>query len=410
MTTPQDMFREKDRQRHSSSPSYKKSHDKEKEKVKKGDKRDKTEEIRESYCRRESLPFEKETMPLEADPYTFPYGSKGDGEDDFEKTLEFEKEMSKKADKDKASSVISDKIKDKKKKEKHKEKIKEDKHKYVDNCGSFKHSKEDIKSGLKESPQITNLKERSKEDSPKFEAKKERNRETLDKDGRTDHIKSKVKEENEKLGVSKDTTRNDNRPREKLLVDGDLRLTSFGQMLSLKDQEIEERHKRHKERMKQMEKLRHRSGDPKLKDKTKSTEELRKSRSELSTKKSNSLESALKEKKLKDVGLPAQMMSPERKSQPMDGQNSKDWLAGHQMKENLPASPRPDQNRPTGVPTPTSVISCPSYEEVMQTPRTPSCSAEDYPDIMFDGLDCQNSSAMTMSMNACSPSFFDRYA
>ncbi|XP_046897397.1 ankyrin repeat domain-containing protein 11 [Hypomesus transpacificus] len=410
ITTPQDKFREKERHRHSSSSSSKKSHDKEKEKVKKGDKRDKTEEIRESYCRRESLPFEKETMPLEADPYTFPYGSKGDGEDDFEKTLEFEKEMSKKADKDKASSVISDKIKDKKKKEKHKEKIKEDKHKYVDNCGSFKHSKEDIKSGLKESPQITNLKERSKEDSPKFEAKKERNRETLDKDGRTDHIKSKVKEENEKLGVSKDTTRKDNRPREKLLVDGDLRLTSFGQMLSLKDQEIEERHKRHKERMKQMEKLRHRSGDPKLKDKTKSTEELRKSRSELSTKKSNSLESALKEKKLKDVGLPAQMMSPERKSQPMDGQNSKDWLAGHQMKENLPASPRPDQNRPTGVPTPTSVISCPSYEEVMQTPRTPSCSAEDYPDIMFDGLDCQNSSAMTMSMNACSPSFFDRYS
>uniref|UniRef100_A0A3Q3WXK0 Ankyrin repeat domain-containing protein 11 n=1 Tax=Mola mola TaxID=94237 RepID=A0A3Q3WXK0_MOLML len=410
ISTPQDKFREKERHRHSSSSSSKKSHDKEKEKGKKdkGDKRDKTEEIRESYSRRESLPFEKEPMPLEADPYTFPYGGKGDGEDDFDKTLEFEKEMSKK-DKDKATGVISDRLKDKKKKEKHKEKMKEEKNKYIDGFGSFKHSKEDVKSGLKDSPQVTVLKDRSKEESPKFDLKKDRNRDALDKDNRMDHSKSKAKDENEKLSQSKDTVRKDNRPREKLLVDGDYQMTSFGQMLSLKDQEIEERHKRHKERMKQMEKLRPKSGDPKLKDKAKSTEEVRKNRSELS-KKSNSPESGLKEKKLKDVGLPAQMMSPGRKFQPTDNQNSKDWLTGHQMKENLPASPRPDQNRPTGVPTPTSVISCPSFEEVMQTPRTPSCSAEDYPDIMLDVLDCQNSSAMTMSMNACSPSFFERYS
>ncbi|KAK7913241.1 hypothetical protein WMY93_013452 [Mugilogobius chulae] len=401
ISTPQDKFREKERHRHSSSSSSKKSHDKDKEKVKKekGDKRDKTEEIRESYSRRESLPFEKEPMPLEADPYTFPYGGKGDGEDDFDKTLEFEKEMSKK-DKDK-SSVINDRIKDKKKKEKHKDKIKEEKNKYIDGFGSFKHTKEEIKSGLKDSLQLTVLKERSKEDSPKYDMKKERNRESLDKDNRLDHSKSKSKEENEKLVPSKDTpVRKDNRPREKLLVDGDLQMTSFGQMLSLKDQEIEERHKRHKERMKQMERLRPKTGDPKLKDKTKSTEEVRKSRTELA-KKSNSVESGLKEKKLKDVsGIPAQMMSPGRK-----------LAHGHQMKENLPASPRPDQNRPTGVPTPTSVISCPSYEEVMQTPRTPSCSAEDYPDIMLDGLECPNTSAMTMSMNACSPTFFEsRYS
>lgn len=410
ISTPQDKFREKERHRHSSSSSSKKSHDKEKEKVKKdkADKRDKAEEIRESYSRRESLPFDKEPMPLEADPYTFPYGGKGDGEDDFEKTLEFEKEMSKK-DKDKATSVINDRVKDKKKKDKHKEKLKEEKSKYIDGFGSFKHSKEDVKSGLKDSPQVTILKDRSKEESPKFDLKKDRTRDPLDKDNRMDHNKSKAKEENEKLTQSKDTVRKDNRPREKLLVDGDYQMTSFGQMLSLKDQEIEERHKRHKERMKQMEKLRPKSGDPKLKEKTKSTEEVRKNRSELSSKKSNSLESGLKEKKLKDVGLPAQMMSPGRKFQPTESQNSKDWLTGHQMKENLPASPRPDQNRPTGVPTPTSVISCPSYEEVMQTPRTPSCSAEDYPEIMLDVLDCQNSSAMTLSLNACSPTMFDRY-
>nr|XP_023646508.1 ankyrin repeat domain-containing protein 11 [Paramormyrops kingsleyae]XP_023646509.1 ankyrin repeat domain-containing protein 11 [Paramormyrops kingsleyae]XP_023646510.1 ankyrin repeat domain-containing protein 11 [Paramormyrops kingsleyae] len=371
---PQDKLREKERHRHSSSSSSKKSHDKDKEKVKKekADKREKLEEIKDTYRRRESLPFEKEPMPLEADPYTFPYGTKPDGEDDLDKT-EFEKEMFKKAAKDKASSVIKDK------KKKAKEKVKEEKHKYTEN--TLKHSKE--------SPQTTNLKEKSKEN-------KDRNKDILDKDGRTDSIKMKSKED-DRVNQSRDSIRKDSRPREKLLVDGDLRLTSFGKMLSQKDQEIEERHKRHKERMKQMEKLRHRSGDPKLKDKTKSSEELRKNRTESSVKKTNSFET-LKEKKLKDPSLPSQIMSPERKSQPMDSQNTKDWLSGHPMTENLPASPRPDQNKLTGVPTPTSVNLC---EEVMQTPRTPSCSAEDYHDLMFDGIDCPNS---------CTMPYIDRYS
>ncbi|XP_018608104.2 ankyrin repeat domain-containing protein 11 isoform X2 [Scleropages formosus] len=409
---PQDKFREKERHRHSSSSSSKKSHDKEKDKVRKDktDKRDKSEESKDSYRRRESLPFEKEPMPLEADPYTFTYGAKPDGEDDLDRTLEFEKEMNKKSEKDKAiSTVTSEKVKDKKKKDKHKEKAKEEKHKYTDSFISLKHSKEEQKSGSKETPLILSLKEKSKDDGPKFETKiKERSKDVFDKDGRTDYTKSKL--ENDKVNQTRDATRKDSRPREKLLVDGDLRLTSFGQMLSQKDQEIEERHKRHKERMKQIEKLRHRSGDPKLKDKTKSSEDLRKNRTESSAKKSNSFETTLKKEKQKDVVLLSQIMSPERKLQSVDCQNSKDWLSGHPVTENLPASPRPDQNRPTGVPTPASVISCPSYEEVMQTPRTPSCSAEDYPDLMFDSIDCQSSSAMTMSMNACSPSFFDRYS
>ncbi|KAJ8271333.1 hypothetical protein COCON_G00101920 [Conger conger] len=214
---PQDKFREKERHRHSSSSSSKKSHDKEKDKVKKEktfDKRDKSEEIKEMYRRRESLPFEKETMPLEADPYTFPYGSKPDGEDDFDKTLEFEKEMSKKSDKEKTGgTVTAEKIKDKKKKEKHKDKIKEDKHKYTDGFGSFKHSKEDQKSGLKESPQVSILKEKSKEESPKFDIRnKDRSKDILEKDTRTDHTKSRTKEESDRFTQSRDAPRKDNRP------------------------------------------------------------------------------------------------------------------------------------------------------------------------------------------------------
>ncbi|KAJ8247318.1 hypothetical protein GJAV_G00244930 [Gymnothorax javanicus] len=269
---PQDKFREKERHRHSSSSS-KKSHDKEKDKVKKEktfDKQEKSEEIKEMYGRRESLPFEKEPMPLEADPYTFPFGAKPDGEDDMDKTLDFEREMSRKAEKDKiGGTVSSEKIKDKKKKEKHKDKVKEDKHKFTDNFGSFKHSKDDQRSGLKETLQVSNFKEKSKEDSPKFDTRnKDKSKDGLDKDNRADHTKSRPKEDNDRLPQSRDI-RKDSRPRDKLLVDGVHRLTSFGKMLSEKDLEIEERHKRHKERMKQMEKLRHRSGDPKLKDKVK---------------------------------------------------------------------------------------------------------------------------------------------
>ncbi len=43
--------------------------------------------------------------------------------------------------------------------------MKEEKHKYSDGFGSFRHSKEEQKSGLKENTQVMSLKEKSKEDS-----------------------------------------------------------------------------------------------------------------------------------------------------------------------------------------------------------------------------------------------------
>lgn len=44
----------------------------------------------------------------------------------------------------------------------------------------------------------------------------------------------------------------------------------------------------------------------------------------------------------------------------------------------------------------------------MHTPRTPSCSADDYPDLMFDCTDPQPMSSTSAS--ACSPLFFDRFS
>lgn len=420
----QDKLKEKERHRHSSSSS-KKSHEKEKAKKEKTEKKEKTDEFKDSSSRKDSTHYEKD-FSVDGEAFSSSYGMKAEPDEEPEKSIDYlfsekkdkndsERELSKKAEKEKTygSSTIST-AKEKKKRDKHKEKWKEEKEKHRDKHadGFFKHHKDEPKSALKDkdSPQVTAFKEKSKEENLKFgETKlKEKLKENQEKD-KAESIK--ISNGNEKITLSKDSGKKDARPREKLLGDGDLMMTSFERMLSQKDLEIEERHKRHKERMKQMEKMRHRSGDPKLKDKIKSSEDVRKRSLDLTAKKPVALDTQLKDKKLKELGPLTPILSPENKAQPAAGADSKDWITGPQLKEILPASPRPDQNRPTGVPTPASVVSCPSYEEVMQTPRTPSCSNEDYTDLMFECADSQHSLPIsTMSMNACSPSFFDRYA
>ncbi|XP_017596826.1 PREDICTED: ankyrin repeat domain-containing protein 11 [Corvus brachyrhynchos] len=419
----QDKLKEKERHRHSSSSS-KKSHEKEKAKKEKTEKKEKSDEFKDSSSRKDSTHYEKD-FSVDGEAFGSSYNMKGEADEEPEKSIDYlfsekkdkndsERELSKKAEKEKTygSSTIST-AKEKKKRDKHKEKWKEEKEKHRDKHtdGFFKHHKDEPKSTLKDKdgPQVTTFKDKSKEDNLKFgETKlKEKLKENQDKD-KSESIK--ISNGNEKITLSKDSSKKDARPREKLLGDGDLMMTSFERMLSQKDLEIEERHKRHKERMKQMEKMRHRSGDPKLKDKLKSSEDVRKRSLDLPTKKPLTLDTQLKDKKLKELGPLTPILSPENKAQPAVGTDSKDWITGPQLKEILPASPRPDQNRPTGVPTPASVVSCPSYEEVMQTPRTPSCSNEDYTDLMFECADSQHSLPIsTMSMNACSPSFFDRY-
>ncbi|XP_044283751.1 ankyrin repeat domain-containing protein 11 isoform X1 [Varanus komodoensis] len=419
-----DKLKEKERHRHSSSSSSKKSHEKEKAKKEKIEKRDKTDDFKDSSSRKDSAQYEKD-FAMDGEGFGISYTTKAEAEEELDKNMEYlfpekkdknesERELPKKAEKDKAySSNTVGTTKEKKKRERHKEKWKEEREKHRDKHtdGFFKHHKEEQKSAKdKESSQVIILKDKSKEDPPRLNdlKMKERLKENQEKD-KVDCLK--MSNGNDKITLPKDSSKKDIRPREKLLGDGDLMMTSFERMLSQKDLEIEERHKRHKERMKQMEKMRHRSGDPKLKDKVKANEDMRKRSLDLTAKKPLALDTQLKDKKLKELGPLAPIVSPDNKTQPAVGVDSKDWIAGPQLKEILPASPRPDQNRPTGVPTPASVVSCPSYEEVMQTPRTPSCSNEDYTDLIFECTDSQHSLPVsTMSMNACSPSFFDRYS
>ncbi|XP_063293710.1 ankyrin repeat domain-containing protein 11 [Pelobates fuscus] len=409
-------LKDRERNRHSSSSSSKKSHEKDKVRKDKSEKKsEKLDETKDSYNRRESVPYDKDIPTSDGDTFvSFTVKTEtveeGDRNTDYmfptEKDKhEPEKEPTKKSERDKLYSCNSA-VKEKKKKDKHRDKSKDEKHRDKQLEAFFKHHREDQKSVNrdKDSPQVIILKDKSKEELVKFGENKlkDRVKENLDKDK-----PDSTKVGSDRVSLVKETKK-DTKPREKLLGDGDLMMTSFERMLSQKDLENEERHKRHKERMKQMEKMRHRSGDPKMKEKMKTSDDLRKRSLDLN-KKPLVTEPTQKEKskELATLNTP----QSENKIQNVGGNESKEWLNGPQIKDVPPASPRPDQNRPTGVPTPTSVIFCPSYEEVMQTPRTPSCSTEDYPDLMFDCSDTQQSlPASAISMNACSPTFFDRYS
>ncbi|XP_044125567.1 ankyrin repeat domain-containing protein 11 isoform X2 [Bufo gargarizans] len=410
-------LKDKERNRHSSSSS-KKSHEKDKVRKDKSDKKsEKTDDTKDTYSRRESMQYEKEVSSGDADSFPV-FSVKTETEEELDRSADYmftsekekhdsERDLIKKTEKDKVYSVNTPALKEKKKKDKHREKSKDDKHRDKQLEAFFKHHSNELKNARDKEPSQVNSKDKSKEDLGKFSENrlKDRSKENAEKD-KAENVK--IINGNEKMTLMKEANKKDTKPREKLLGDGDLMMTSFERMLSQKDLEIEERHKKHKERMKQMEKMRHRSGDPKSKEKK--AEELRKRSLDLSTKKTSVTDSLQKEKKSKDLA-PLIIPVPENKTLAVIGNDSKDWLNGPQIKEVLTASPRPDQNRPTGVPTPTSVISCPSYEEVMQTPRTPSCSTEDYPELMFDCSDSQHTLPVSaMSMNACSPTFFDRYS
>ncbi|KAM9301534.1 ankyrin repeat domain-containing protein 11 [Gastrophryne carolinensis] len=402
-------LKEKERNRHSSTSS-KKSHDKDKVRKEKSEKKEKTDDLRDTYSRRESIPYDKETPNADGDTFSS-FSVKTETEEELDRSMDFvfpsEKEKHdpdsiKKSEKDKLFNLNSSAVKEKKKKDKHRDKSKDDKHRDKHLEAFFKHHREEQKTISREKESLITSKEKSKEETARLGENKikDRTKEASEKEI------LKINNGNEKVSLNKEFNKKETRPREKLLGDGDLMMTSFERMLSQKDLEIEERHKKHKERMKQIEKMRHRSGDPKLKEKLKS-EEQRKKSLDLTSKKLLT-DSLLKDKKAKESSNTAP--PSENKPPAVTGNDSKDWLNGPQIKEVLTASPRPDQNRPTGVPTPTSVIPCPSYEEVMQTPRTPSCSTEDYPELMFDCSDTQHSLPVSaMSMNACSPTFFDRY-
>ncbi|GCB60982.1 hypothetical protein scyTo_0006968 [Scyliorhinus torazame] len=413
-------IKEKERNRHSSSSSSSKKNQ-EKDKIKR-EKRDKSEEFKEATSKREGPPFDRETLILDCDFISdFMKAEKEDVLDrsgdaflsEKKDKSEPEKELSKKIEKVPNTYIgIKERDKDKKKKDKHKDKSKDDKEKQKEKHGEltvvFKHSKEEQRKDSLIVRESGGNKEKTKDDSFKYSEikQKEKIKDGAEKD-KNEPFKIRMNE-NDKLNQPKEVSRKDSKPKEKLLVDGDLMMTSFERMLSQKDLEIEERHKRHKERMKLKEKLRHRSGDPKLREKFRSSEEIRRKNCDLSTKKVGSIDSQQRDKNFRDPGT-SQITSPDTKVQPASGLETEDCISTPGLKENLPVSPRSDQDRPTGATKLTPMVSCSSYEDLSPAPHMPNCVNEDFTDL-FEGIESQSLVTMsTISMNACSPSFFDRY-
>ncbi|KAM4605515.1 ankyrin repeat domain-containing protein 12 isoform 2-T2 [Polymixia lowei] len=163
----------------------------------------------------------------------------------------------------------------------------------------------------------------------------------------------------------------DARPKEKRLVNDDLMQTSFERMLSLKDQEIEQWHRKHLEKIKQKERERLKqrpSADPgKSKNKDKVKTEPCLSKELLRSKSSDTPDAQNRDKALKD--------STSSRTMSLDGKSlssiSAKVMAG--MENSLSRSPRPESERSGLMSRSVSMVSVASSEDSCQaatlTPR-----------------------------------------
>ncbi|XP_044282500.1 ankyrin repeat domain-containing protein 12 isoform X2 [Varanus komodoensis] len=199
----------------------------------------------------------------------------------------------------------------------------------------------------------------------------------------------KLKPETEKL-KSKPAPK-DTRPKEKRLLNDDLMQTSFERMLSLKDLEIEQWHRKHKEKIKQKEKerLKNRSCSElnKIKDKDKTKHALTELKNkELIRSKSSELSDACaKDKQPKDA--------TSSRSQSVDIKN---LAAGGKpsllLDNTLSRSPRSESEKTELTSRSVSMISVASSEDSCHTTVTPPRPITEYDsDFMLEGSDSQMS-------------------
>ncbi|XP_034285360.1 ankyrin repeat domain-containing protein 12 isoform X1 [Pantherophis guttatus] len=200
---------------------------------------------------------------------------------------------------------------------------------------------------------------------------------------------SKLKSETEKLKSKPLPVSKDTRPKEKRLLNDDLMQTSFERMLSLKDLEIEQWHRKHKEKIKQKEKerLKNRSCTElnKIKDKDKIKYSLTESKNkELIRSKSSELSDASgKDKQLKDA------TSSRSVSVDIKNSSGKPSLA---LDSSLSRSPRSESEKTGLTSRSISMISIASSEDSCHTTVTPPRPVVEYDsDFMLEGSDSQMS-------------------
>uniref|UniRef100_A0A8C1RFP7 Ankyrin repeat domain 12 n=1 Tax=Cyprinus carpio TaxID=7962 RepID=A0A8C1RFP7_CYPCA len=212
---------------------------------------------------------------------------------------------------------------------------------------------------------------------------KDKDRSQLNRDGKIS--KPKPSEVDSKPKVAPNLK--DTRPKEKRLVNDDLMKTSFERMLSLKDQEIEQWHRKHLEKIKQKERerLKQRPGIDPGKQKTKEKNKTSSSSSEtcltkeLTRSKSSEVADGHREKVLKDA-TSGRTLSLDAKA---FGKN------GQVIENNLSRSPKPESEKSGAMSRSISMISVESSEDSCHaTTLTPRPTEYDS-DMNMDASDSQ---------------------
>ncbi|XP_042319029.1 ankyrin repeat domain-containing protein 12 isoform X2 [Sceloporus undulatus] len=218
----------------------------------------------------------------------------------------------------------------------------------------------------------------------------------------------KLKLEMEKCKSKPAPAPKDTRPKEKRLLNDDLMQTSFERMLSLKDLEIEQWHKKHKEKIKQKEKerLKNRSccelNKIKDKDKTKHSLTETKSKELIRSKSSELSDTCVKDKLLKDA-TSSRSQSVDTKNLPAGGKPSV------LLDNNLSRSPRSENEKIGLTSRSVSMISVASSEDSCHATVTPPGPTTEYDsDFMLEGSDSQMSFSHSPFLpNAKSPAYHE---
>ncbi|XP_015262091.1 PREDICTED: ankyrin repeat domain-containing protein 12 isoform X2 [Gekko japonicus] len=299
----------------------------------------------------------------------------------------------------KASEKEGDCSKLEKGKNKEKETEKKEKSRERDNLtiSNIRHIPEERRCSIEKT---LSLKEKPKDELLKTPDGKEKDKKDKDIDRYKERDKHKekihqsslikLKLETEKLKCKPAPAPKDTRPKEKRLLNDDLMQTSFERMLSLKDLEIEQWHRKHKEKIKQKEKerLKNRSCSElnKIKDKEKIKQSLTETKNkELIRSKSSELSDAcMKEKQLKE--------STSNRSQSVDVKNGAGGKPTLLLDNSLSRSPRSESEKMGLTSRSVSMISVASSEDSCHTVVTPPRPITEYDsDFMLEGSDSQMS-------------------
>nr|XP_028593175.1 ankyrin repeat domain-containing protein 12 isoform X1 [Podarcis muralis]XP_028593176.1 ankyrin repeat domain-containing protein 12 isoform X1 [Podarcis muralis]XP_028593177.1 ankyrin repeat domain-containing protein 12 isoform X1 [Podarcis muralis]XP_028593178.1 ankyrin repeat domain-containing protein 12 isoform X1 [Podarcis muralis] len=284
------------------------------------------------------------------------------------------------------------------KKEKEAEKKEKPRDRDSSTVATIKHVPEEKKCSIEKT---LSLKEKPKDELLKTPDGREKDKKDKDidrykeRDKHKDKIQPnsvlKLKPETEKLKSKPASAPKDSRPKEKRLLNDDLMQTSFERMLSLKDLEIEQWHRKHKEKIKQKEKerLKNRSCSElnKIKDKDKTKHPLTESKTkELIRSKSSELsDTCVKDKQPKDA--------TSSRSQSVDIKN---LAAGGKLTllqdNSLSRSPRSESEKTGLTSRSVSMLSVASSEDSCHTTVTPPRPITEYDsDFMLEGSDSQMS-------------------